>query len=84
MADKDLEEMQHKSNAMKEQLSNGQKMLSERNMACMKLLRQLDAVPGNSELNQYQRRFTELCFQGKHNFTIKRKCYSLSFQLASQ
>jgi len=63
MADKDLEEMQHKSNAMKEQLSNGQKMLSERNMACMKLLRQLDAVPGNSELNQYQRRFTELCFQ---------------------
>lgn len=30
----------------------------------MKLRRQLDAVPGNSELNQYQRRFTELCTQG--------------------
>jgi hypothetical protein len=31
----------------------------------MKLRRQLDAIPGNSELNQYQRRFTELCTQGK-------------------
>lgn len=30
----------------------------------MKLRRQLDAVPGNAELNQYQRRFTELCTQG--------------------
>merc|ERR1740128_1214169 len=63
MPAEEKDKIQHKSNAMKEQLSNGQKMLSERNMACMKLLRQLDAVPGNSELNQYQRRFTELCFQ---------------------
>lgn len=48
----------------REQLAGALKILGEKNVNLMKLRRQLDAVPGNSELNQYQRRFTELCTQG--------------------
>ncbi|XP_046457734.1 coiled-coil domain-containing protein 93-like isoform X1 [Daphnia pulex] len=47
----------------REQLAGALKILGEKNVNLMKLRRQLDAVPGNSELNQYQRRFTELCTQ---------------------
>jgi hypothetical protein len=49
----------------REQLASALKILGEKNVNLMKLRRQLDAIPGNSELNQYQRRFTELCTQGK-------------------
>ena len=49
----------------REQLAGALKILGEKNVNLMKLRRQLDAIPGNSELNQYQRRFTELCTQGK-------------------
>jgi len=59
-----MDVIQKKLDAVKEQLKNARKLLGERNVICMKLLRQLDAIPGNSELNQYQRRFTELCTQG--------------------
>ena len=48
----------------REQLAGALKSLGEKNVHLMKLRRQLDAVPGNAELNQYQRRFTELCTQG--------------------
>ena len=49
-----------------EQLASVLKVLGERNILLAKLRRQLDAVPGRSELSQYSRRFTELCAQGKN------------------
>jgi len=47
----------------RQQLSSTLKILGEKNVTLSKLRRQLDAVPGSSELNQYHRRFTELCTQ---------------------
>ena len=58
------DELVYKLNGVREQLASAQKMLGERNIKAMQLLRLLDAIPGDSELNQYQRRFTELCAQG--------------------
>jgi len=46
-----------------EQLAGAKKTLGEKNVNVLRLRRQLDSVPGNAELNQYQRRFTELCLQ---------------------
>ena len=64
MPAEEKDKIQKKLDAVSEQLKNAKRLLGERNVTYMKLLRQLDAIPGNSELNQYQRRFTELCTQG--------------------
>ncbi len=56
--------IQLKLDHVREQLNGAQKTLGEKNVAVSRLKRQLDSVPGNAELNQYQRRFTELCTQG--------------------
>jgi len=63
MPAEEKDRIQKKLDAVSEQLKNAKRLLGERNVTYMKLLRQLDAIPGNSELNQYQRRFTELCTQ---------------------
>lgn len=49
--------------SVREQLLGAKKSLGEKNISVMRLRRQLDSIPGNAELNQYQRRFTELCLQ---------------------
>ena len=59
------EKARQQFNSAQEQLASVLKVLGEKNVTLSKLRRQLDAVPGNSELNQYHRRFTELCSQGK-------------------
>lgn len=66
----------------REQLAGALKILGEKNVNLMKLRRQLDAVPGNAELNQYQRRFTELCTQGLFSITknrLRTYCYTWGY-----
>lgn len=58
------DQLKRQVESAREQLGGALKTLGEKNMSLMRLRRQLDAVPGNAELNQYQRRFTELCAQG--------------------
>lgn len=58
------DQLKRQVESAREQLAGALKTLGEKNMSLMRLRRQLDAVPGNAELNQYQRRFTELCAQG--------------------
>ncbi|KAI9557841.1 hypothetical protein GHT06_014590 [Daphnia sinensis] len=57
------DQLKRQVDSAREQLTGALKILGEKNVHLMKLRRQLDAVPGNAELNQYQRRFTELCTQ---------------------
>ncbi|KAK4011295.1 coiled-coil domain-containing protein 93 [Daphnia magna] len=57
------DQLKRQVDSAREQLTGALKILGEKNVNLMKLRRQLDAVPGNAELNQYQRRFTELCTQ---------------------
>lgn len=58
------DQLKRQVESAREQLAGALKTLGEKNVHLMKLRRQLDAIPGNAELNQYQRRFTELCTQG--------------------
>lgn len=64
------DQLKRQVESAREQLAGAQKILGEKNMIVLKLRRQLDAVPGNAELNQYQRRFTELCSQGYSSFSL--------------
>ncbi|XP_057377894.1 coiled-coil domain-containing protein 93-like [Daphnia carinata] len=57
------DQLKRQVDSAREQLAGALKTLGEKNVNLLKLRRQLDAVPGNAELNQYQRRFTELCTQ---------------------
>lgn len=70
MTDQDHDKIQRRLDGVREQLAVAQKGLGEKNVALSKLRRQLDSVPGNAELNQYQRRFTELCTQGASYFFL--------------
>ena len=58
------EQLKRQVEGVRQQLAGAQKTLGEKNVTLMRLRRQLDAVPSSAELNQYQRRFTELCAQG--------------------
>lgn len=76
------DQLKRQVESAREQLASALKSLGEKNVNLMKLRRQLDAVPGNAELNQYQRRFTELCTQGYYyffvTFLIQRWLFSIS------
>lgn len=49
----------------KEAVTRARLQLAKKNRAIASLTRQLDDVPGRSELTQYQRRFMELYNQGR-------------------
>lgn len=49
---------------LKEAVTRVRLQLAKKNRAIASVTRQLDDVPGRSELNQYQRRFMELYNQG--------------------
>lgn len=49
---------------VKEAINRTRLLLAKKNRAIASLTRQLDDVPGRSELTQYQRRFMELYNQG--------------------
>ena len=51
-------------NNLKESVNRHRIKLAKKNRAIAKLMRQLDDIPGRSELTQYQRRFMELYNQG--------------------
>lgn len=50
--------------SLKESINKTRLLLAKKNRAIASLTRQLDDVPGRSELTQYQRRFMELYNQG--------------------
>lgn len=53
-------------NELKEVVSRRRLKLAKKNRAIASLLRQIDDIPGRSELTQYQRRFMELYNQGSY------------------
>ena len=52
----------------KETVTKARLQLAKKNRAIASLTRQLDDVPGRSELTQYQRRFMELYNQGSPTY----------------
>lgn len=55
---------------LRESVNKTRLLLAKKNRAIASLTRQLDDVPGRSELTQYQRRFMELYNQGLSIFSL--------------